>query len=128
MASLVRSSVEQVLSDVDLVGLILSKLIHDGGGREARRLATWAAHSLCLASQFVRAAKLAAVQRARMYEPQPAVLQQMASLVQPARRSWAPGPPPAVAAHPPAGRWDQQPAGSGGHRAAHQAAGAAAAL
>jgi Leucine-rich repeat (LRR) protein len=70
----------RVLSDVDLVGLVVSALLDDDRGR-----ATRAVHSLCLSSTTVRAAVLASVlasvQRVRMDAPLPAVLQQMTSLV-----------------------------------------------
>jgi hypothetical protein len=45
--------VEHVLSDANLVGVILSKLVpHDGGGKDGRELA----RSLCLTSKSVRSA------------------------------------------------------------------------
>jgi hypothetical protein len=68
---------ERVLSDVDLVGLIISTLHDDGDPGLAPR----AAPSLCLTSKAVRAAVLASVQRVRMDAPLPAVLRQMASLL-----------------------------------------------
>jgi hypothetical protein len=85
-ASLARSSPgENVLGEVDFMGLILSELLLQGGGggggQEDLKLGTRAANSLCLASKSVRTAVLASVQRVRMDGPQPAVLQHMASLV-----------------------------------------------
>jgi hypothetical protein len=78
-------SAERVLSDVDIVVLVLSVLLGDRCGGET---ATRAARSLCLASKVVRAAVLASLQRARM-DRLLAVLQQMVSL---ASLSVAPGP------------------------------------
>jgi Leucine-rich repeat (LRR) protein len=64
---------EQVLSDVNRVGIISSML---KGGRPAPQ----AAHRLCLTSRAVHAAVLASVRRVRVDAPLP-VLQQMSSLV-----------------------------------------------
>jgi hypothetical protein len=91
---------ERILSNVDLVGLIVSLLLDNDGTRARWRgglsgrlasmfftgdhrllVATQAAHGLCLTSKAVRAAVLASVQRMRMDRPLPAVLQKMASLV-----------------------------------------------
>jgi hypothetical protein len=80
----------RVLSDVDLVGLVITSMLHDGSDAD-RWLATRAARNQCLASTSSCAAVLASVQRVRMDAPLPAVLQQMASLV--SLRVGGPGQP-----------------------------------
>jgi hypothetical protein len=79
---LVRSPlVERVLGDVDLVGIVLSKLLGSGTDDLGLLLATRAVHSLCLTSKPVRAAVLASVQRVGIDTPLPGVLLQLPSLV-----------------------------------------------